>query len=192
MSVFKLAKKLNKKYGKDIAIRASKAAKLQKRKERYKVFTRQELIDNNVEVFVDGIATSRMSPEHLRKYYMNYKTLEIYQWTDKYKRWGHKKPNVNKTLHERGINKVCKYYQIPLTINHKPRGIPLHRIVYAWFWGEIRPFNDNNELMDICHNDRDSSNNHITNLTWDTRKNNLAQRTGATNQWGKEKRAIAK
>ena len=42
--------------------------------------------------------------------------------------------------------------------------------------------------MEICHVSGDSSNNHITNLTWDTAKNNRAQRRGAVNQHGLRKK----
>ena len=42
--------------------------------------------------------------------------------------------------------------------------------------------------MEICHVNGDSSNNHITNLTWDTAKNNRAQRKGAINQYGLKKK----
>lgn len=41
--------------------------------------------------------------------------------------------------------------------------------------------------MEICHLDGKSSNNHITNLAWDTAKNNKARRKGAVNQYGPRK-----
>ena len=44
--------------------------------------------------------------------------------------------------------------------------------------------------MEICHIDGNSSNNHITNLTWDTAKNNRANRRGAVNQYGLRKVAV--
>ena len=188
MTVKQYANKLNKKRGHNVCMTGSEAIKLKKRKEIYKVFSKKELLDNNVEVVIDGVPTSYMTLEELQQDFYNYKTLEIYQYSHKFKKWLPKTGTQNDKVHELGINKVCTYYQLPLTLYGKSRGIPVHRVIYVWFHGEIQPFNENGELMDICHIDRDSSNNHITNLIWDTKKNNIAQRTGAVNQYGLRKK----
>ena len=188
MTVKQYANKLNKKYGHKVCMTGSEAIKLQKRKERYKVFTKKELLDNKVEIVIDGEPTSYMTLEELQQDFYNYKTLEIFQWSNKFKKWIYKTGTQNDKFHEYGINKVCTYYQVPLTLFGKPMGVPIHRVIYVWFHGEIQPFNDDGELMDICHIDRDSSNNHITNLVWDTKRHNNAQRTGAVNQYGLRKK----
>lgn len=54
---------------------------------------------------------------------------------------------------------------------YKTRNIPLGRLVYAWFHGEV-PAN-----MDIDHIDNNKWNNNINNLQMLTRKENLARRS---------------
>lgn len=180
MTVKNAMKKINRKYGK-IAVMADEAVK-----PRYKKITKDDILNNDIAIIIDGKYTNRMSLDELDKM-RDYKTFEIYQFSYKYNRWMEKKPVANTAMHEKGINKECVYYQIPIRMYGKSKSIPFHRLVYLWFNGEIEPYNENGELMDICHIDRDSSNNHITNLKWDTRKNNLAERTGAINQYGKRK-----
>lgn len=188
MTIKQMAKKINKKYGRKVLMSGSELIRLQKRKERYKVFTKKELLDNKVEIVIDGEPTSFMTLEELNERFRDYKTLNIFQYSNKFKKWLPKTGTQNDKVHELGINKVCTYYQVPLTLFGVPKGIPIHRVIYVWFHGEIQPFNEDGELMDICHIDRDSSNNHITNLVWDTKKNNIAQRTGAVNQYGLRKK----
>ena len=161
------------------------------RNDRYKTLTKDWLLSIGVDVVIDGISTREISSKALRKYYYDYDTLEIRQYSNKFKKWITKKPMPNTKIHEKGILGKCTYYQIGLSLpGQKSRGIgiPLHRIVYVWFYDVIEPYNENNEKMEICHKDGDSSNNHITNLVWDTAKNNRAQRKGAINQYGLRKK----
>lgn len=54
---------------------------------------------------------------------------------------------------------------------YKTRNIPLGRLVYAWFHGEV-PAN-----MDVDHIDNNKFNNNISNLQLLTRRENLARRS---------------
>ena len=97
----------------------------------------------------------------------------------------------NVIKHPKGEFKACDYVMCNIGYNEDGKwhstGIPLHRIVYVWFNDIIMPYNKYGELMDICHNNRDRHDNHIRNLRWDTRKNNLAERKGYINQYGYRK-----
>lgn len=155
---------------------------------RYKTFTKQWLLDIGVDVLLDGMSTRKMSTLGLRMFFDDYKTLEVRQWSNKFKRWFIKNPVPNTKEHEKGIIGECTYYQVPICVPHKStQGIPLHRIVYVWFNDVIEPYNEFNEKMEVCHINGDSSNNHIHNLKYDTAKNNRAQRKGAKNQYWKLK-----
>ena len=158
------------------------------RNERYKTLTKDWLKSIGVDVLLDGISTKDIPTEALRKFCEDYETLEIRQYSNKFKRWIYKTPMANTKTHEKGIIKECTYYQISLSVPHERSiGIPLHRIVYVWFNDIIEPYNENDEKMEICHKDGHSYNNHIKNLTWDTAKKNRAERRGAINQYGKKK-----
>lgn len=179
-----VAKRINRKYKKKICWLASDLVKSSKQLNKYKVFKKEDLILNDIRVIIDGIDTTCIRDlKYLNEHFYNYKTFEIIQYSHKFKKWITKQACRNTIHHDQGIIKECNYYQVPLRLFGVPKGIPLHRIVYVWFNGEIQPYNKKGELMDICHKDHDSSNNHISNLKWDTRKNNLAERKGATNQW---------
>lgn len=156
------------------------------RNKRYKDFTKQWLIDNGVEVFIDGVDTTHIPTDQLSD---NYKTFEIYQ----YKRSGYMKckETPNSQPHPKGLIKTTTYMQV--NIGHwegkkwKSAGIPLHRVVFVWFNDIVKAYDDNGRKMDICHKDHKWYNNHIKNLKWDTHKNNLAERDGYINQWGFKK-----
>ena len=157
--------------------------------DRYKALTKEWLLSIGVDIVIDGLSTRGIPSNVLRAFYYEYETLEIRQYSNKFKKWINKTPNPNTKIHEKGIIGKCTYYQISLSVpKQKSVGIPLHRIVYAWFHDIIEPYNENNEKMEICHKNGDSSNNHITNLIWDTAKNNRAQRKGAINQHGLRKK----
>ena len=159
------------------------------RNDRYKVFTKEWLLSIGVDVVIDGVSTRGIPSKVLRAFYYEYETLEVRQYSNKFKKWIYKKPKPNTKIHEKGIIGKCTYYQISLSVpKQKPVGIPIHRIIYAWFHDIIEPYNENNEKMEICHKNGNSSNNHITNLIWDTAKNNRAQRKGAVNQHGLRKK----
>lgn len=151
--------------------------------DRYQPLTKEWLKSLGVDVVIDGISTFNIPTKALKMFYYDYKTLEVRQYSTKFKRWFTKRPIPNTTIHEKGIIGKCTYYQIPICIPHQlTKGMPLHRIIYVWFNDIIEPYNENNEKMEVCHIDGDSSNNHILNLIYDTAKNNRAQRRGARNQ----------
>lgn len=160
--------------------------------DRYKVLTKEWLLSIGVDIVIDGVSTKDIPSNVLRASYYEYENLEIRQYSNKFKKWITKTPTANTAIHKKGILGKCTYYQIGLGVpKHKSIGIPLHRIIYAWFYDIIEPYNENNEKMEICHINGDSSNNHITNLVWDTAKNNRAQRKGAINQYGLRKKKLA-
>ena len=157
--------------------------------DRYKPLTKEWLLSIGVDIVIDGVSTREIPSNVLRAFYYEYETLEVRQYSNKFKKWIDKKPKSNTAIHKKGIIGKCTYYQIGLGVpKHKSIGIPLHRLVYVWFHDIIEPYNENNEKMEICHLNGDSSNNHITNLVWDTAKNNRAQRKGAINQYGLRKK----
>ena len=159
------------------------------RNDRYKVFTKEWLLSIGVDVVIDGVSTREIPSNVLRAFYYEYENLVVRQYSNRYKKWIDKEPQPNTAVHEKGIIGKCTYYQISLSVPKKDSvGVPIHRIIYAWFHDIIEPYNENNEKMEICHKNGDSSNNHITNLTWDTAKNNRAQRKGAVNQHGLRKK----
>lgn len=51
---------------------------------RYKDFTKQLLIDNHVEVYLDYVPTSKIPSDVLRMFYDNYKFIKIKQYSKKY------------------------------------------------------------------------------------------------------------
>lgn len=160
-----------------------------KRNERYKTLTKDWLKSIGVDVVIDGISTKNIPTYRLKDLFKDYETLEIRQYSNKFKKWIYKTPMANTKTHEKGIIKKCTYYQISLSVPHERSiGIPFHRIVYAWFNDIIEPYNENDEKMEICHIDGHSYNNHINNLKWDTAKKNRAERRGAINQYGKKKK----
>lgn len=123
-------------------------------------------------------------------FWTDYKTLEVRQWSNKFKKWFIKKPVLNTKKHEKGMIGECAYYQIPICIPHKiTQGIPLHRVIYVWFNDIIEPYNEDNEKMEICHKERylddPVKDSHITNIFYDTAKVNRAMRKGAKNQYWK-------
>ena len=140
---------------------------------------------------IDGVSTRNIPSNVLRAFYYEYETLEIRQYSNKFKKWINKTPKPNTKIQEKGIIGKCTYYQIGLRFTKQKTGaIPIHRIIYAWFYDIIEPYNENNEKMEVCHKNGDSNNNHITNLVLDTAKNNRAQRNGAVNQYGLRKKKL--
>lgn len=163
---------------------------LQKRvvNNRYKPFYKQWLIDNNVKVYLDGVDTTDIPTKDLNR---DYETLEVYQWSNRMKKYLLRPPVPNTALHPQGELKECTYYQVNITSGAKgsriSQGLPLHRVVYVWFNDVIYPYNEDNEKMEILHNNGDRSDNHINNLRWDTAKQNRAERKGYVNQYGVRK-----
>ena len=160
------------------------------RNSRYKPFYKQWLLDNNVDIIIDGRSTRYVPTNKLDR---NYKTAVVRQ-IKKSGKWKDCSICPNTRPHPKGLLKECTY--IVCNIGYwdenkrwRSTGIPLHRIIYAWFNDVILPYNENDELMDICHNNRQRDDNHINNLRWDTRAHNLAEREGFINQWGPRKKA---
>ena len=185
MTLKQLAKKINKKYGRKVLMTGAELAELKRKRDKYRPFNKELLLANGVTCIIDGVDTRDFTLKQLDKM-RNYKELVVVQ------RGIVKTPTPNRKPHDKGINKETIYLQVGLTFgtphNYKCLGIPLHRIVYCWFNGVVLPYNEKGEKMDICHRpDHDYKNNHINNLVWDTHKSNLAERTGATNQYGKPK-----
>ena len=159
--------------------------------DRYKTLTKEWLLSIGVDIVIDGVSTKDIPSNVLRAFYYEYETLEVRQYSNKFKKWITKTPIPNTAIHKQGIIGKCTYYQIGLRFTKQKTGaIPLHRIVYAWFYDIIEPYNENNEKMEIGHWNGDSSNNHITNLIWDTAKNIRARRKGAVNQHGLRKKKL--
>lgn len=61
------------------------------------------------------------------------------------------------------------YHMVSLKTNGRRRDTGVHRLVLEAFVGP-------RDGMDCCHNDGDPSNNHISNLRWDTRSGNMQDR----------------
>jgi hypothetical protein len=76
------------------------------------------------------------------------------------------------------IDKTTKRPFLNLWKNNKQFVVRVHKLVMEAFVGK-RP-----ESMECCHNDGNAFNNHLSNLRWDTPKNNHADkiRHGTTNR----------
>ena len=61
-------------------------------------------------------------------------------------------------------------WEVILTKNKNAKHHQIHRLVLTAFIGECP---DN---MEGCHNDGNQNNNHLSNLRWDTHKNNIADK----------------
>lgn len=77
MTVKDVMKKINRKYGK-IAVMANEAVK-----PRYKKITKDDILNNDIAIIIDGKYTNRMSLDELDKM-RDYKTFEVYQFSYKY------------------------------------------------------------------------------------------------------------
>lgn len=114
---------------KSIKLKENKMRQKTKRNERYKTLTKDWLKSIGVDIVIDGISTKDLPTDALNK---NYKSLEIRQYSNKFKKWIYKTPMANTKAHEKGIIKECTYYQISLSVPHERSiGMPLHRIVYV-------------------------------------------------------------
>lgn len=84
---------------------------------------------------------------------------------------------INETKHKYGKTLAYALCTVWDYKNKKLVNIPLHRLVYLTFKGDIP------EGYDVDHIDRDTLNNHPDNLRAISRKENIANRSGAKNQW---------
>lgn len=153
-----------------------------KTKENYKCFhpmTRQDLWDWGLRIYVDGVL-QELNQEYKRdssglireidgKYITFYKKCPKYSFRSK---WVH--PYKNDKEHPKGEIGMTSYYSL--------LGLSLHRVLYIWFYNDLLP------EMDICHIDHNWSNNNLSNLKQDTHRNNLSERRGSINQYGKRKK----
>ena len=55
--------------------------------DRYKVFTTEWLLSIGVDIVIDGFSTRGIPSNVLRAFYYEYETLEIRQYSNKYKEW---------------------------------------------------------------------------------------------------------
>ena len=94
-------------------------------------------------------------------------------------KWVTIRPVENLTYHVRS-QKIKKYYNVGWSYKGKPRTYPLHRVLYAYFFGEVP------EGMDVHHIDGCGLNNNLANLEVVTRKENLKDRKGFSNGYLKE------
>ena len=103
------------------------------------------------------------------------KYITFYKISPKYKKrskWVTPAINDSKsTKHPKGEIGEAKYYYL--------MRFPLHRILYIWFYDDLKPD------LDVCHIDHNWANNNISNLKQDTHRNNLLERRGSINQYGK-------
>lgn len=103
------------------------------------------------------------------------KYITFYKISPKYKsrsKWITPAINDSKsTKHPKGEIGEAKYYYL--------MRFPLHRILYIWFYDDLKPD------LDVCHIDHNWANNNISNLKQDTHRNNLLERRGSINQYGK-------
>ena len=77
---------------------------------------------------------------------------------------------IAKALGKRKYTKGKEYYIVVFSLNGKAKTIPLARLVYAFFKGNIP------KGMDVDHKNNDSLDNSIDNLTLLTREQNIAKR----------------
>ena len=98
----------------------------------------------------------------------------------KQKTWQKLNPCLNARYHKYS-GKMNWYWLVGYSENGEPKAYPLHRLVYAWFIGNV-PGN-----MDVDHIDGDTLNNNLSNLQLLSRAENLAKRKGFKNQWDSKK-----
>lgn len=146
-----------------------------------KIRKKKDLWANGIRIYVDGVEhkiCDTYIPDDDAK-------IEIYHESFRNKlRSKFLKPLLNTQKHERGINKEMSYYLISFGLWKKPceqTVVPLHRLLYIWFYDDLE------EGMDVGHINCDSLDNRLSNLKQMTRKENLAMRTGAINQYGLKK-----
>lgn len=142
--------------------------------------TKQMLIDQQIEIFVDGHTSSDWVTGVLPD---DNSVIEIYHKSTR--GWSKLNSRPNVTKHPKGIKKECVYIMVSWSDyarSKKQWSIPMQRLLYAWFHGTAHAG------LEIMHIDGNSLNNKVSNLKEGTHEENLAQRTGAINQYGLRKR----
>ena len=86
----------------------------------------------------------------------------------------------------KGTMNTNGYPRVMLRRNAQAKTFSIHRLVLVTWVGEPQPG------QQACHNDGDRANNHVTNLRWDTSKNNHADKKRHGTQQCGEKHPNAK
>lgn len=153
------------------------------------LITRLDLFENGIRVFVDGEEMNISDPtipDKARVGFYDDKDIRVYHESYKNKkRSAFLHPKINIQYHPKGIIKECKYYMVGFGLWQSPgksTAIPLHRLLYIWFYDDLNPEND------VGHINCNSLDNSLSNLKQMTRKECLAMRRGAINQYGIRKR----
>ena len=151
--------------------------------------TRFDLWSNGIRVYADGQEIKLFDLDTAKKARAGFyddKVIKIYHESYRNKkRSGYLKPTLNVVLHPKGILKETKYYMVSFGLWESPcrtTALPLQRLLYIWFYDDLDP------KMDIAHLNGNSLDNRLSNLGQMTRKDNLAMRNGAVNQYGLRKK----
>lgn len=143
-----------------------------------RIMTRLDLWRAGIRVYVNGVERN-IFDDTMPKDGDEIKVYHICQ--KKPRRSGFLHPCVSTKRHPKGLNKIMQYLLVNFHANHLNvnMSMSLHRLLYIWFYDDVKP------NMDIGHLDGDSFNNNLSNLKQMTRQENLAMRMGAINQYGK-------
>lgn len=151
--------------------------------------TRSELLANGIRVFVDGEEMNISDPtipEKARAGFYDDKDIKVFHESYKRKKRSKFVKMILETqYHPKGIIKESKYYIVAFGLwqsPSQPTVIPLHRLLYIWFYNDLNP------EMDVGHINGNSLDNRPSNFKQMTRKENIAMRKGAVNQYGLRKR----
>lgn len=104
----------------------------------------------------------------------------FYRWSNRFKDYIPLKLTLHTQPHPYGGPQqyyFCSFYDLE---TKKGFSIPYHRFLWIWRNGNINP------KLDVDHIDGNSLNNEYTNLRLCTRSENLKNRKGKSNQYGKD------
>lgn len=147
--------------------------------------TRLDLLANGIRVFVDGEEMNISDPtipNKARAGFYDDKDIRIYHKAYKYKgRSAFLNPSLYTQYHPKGIIKEFKYYMVGFGLWQSPAhstAMPLHKLLYIWF------YNDLETEAYVGHINSNTLDNRLSNLKQMTRKEIIAMRKGAVNQYG--------
>lgn len=153
------------------------------------LITRLDLFKNGIRVFVDGEEMNISDPtipEKARIGFYDDKDIKIFHEAYKKKtRSAFLTPKLYTQYHPQGIIKEYKYYMISFGLWQSPgrsTAMLLRRLLYIWFYDDLDPKND------VKHINGNSLDNRLSNFKQMPRKENIAMRKGAVNQYGLRKR----
>ena len=91
---------------------------------------------------------------------------------------GQVRSKITNKIKKQTIDKKTNRFYLGLWVNNKQTIVKPHRLVLDAFVGKCP------DGMECCHNDGNPFNNHLSNLRWDTPKNNHADKIkhGTTNR----------